>query len=670
MTLSPAHLTQLVNGSGIDAALVHRLGCWTATTPSELAALTFKDYQRRVPALVLPVHDVHGNVALSTIRPDHPRKSKKGKPIKYETPAGAHLALAVDPAHRPLLLQAAVPLLVVEGLKKKWSIDSRIQPDQPLCTLGVIGTNGWMRDGHPLPDWQAVQLQGRDVVIVYDSDATSTPEVRKARQALAQFLQQAGAHVQHIDFPALPGGKCGADDYLVSGHDLQDLLALATTTFPQPEPLITTLADYEEQETTWLWWPYLPRGAFVLLDGDPGVGKSLLTIQLAACLSRGWNLPDQQGKPTLPIGPPQRTLLITAEDSISRTIKKRCRQAGGDDTWIDLFTEWKDSDGAICPFTLQSVTMLERALSRQTYALVVIDPIQAFLGAIDMHRSNETRPVLQALTKVLERHEVAALCVRHPAKPGQGGGKAMHRGLGSIDFMAAARTALFVEEHPTDDTKALICQTKTNLERKGRTLVFSKAEGAFEWKGVSRLPAEVIAGDRRGPDPRAFLEAFCWLEEHLADGTQRPSAALEEQAKDDGVKRDTLHRVKKALNVRSIKGSDDDGTDHWSWQLPPLPVLHPPSPTPVSSVTTVTSVSSVTSDSLRESRAYVISRQDEGETEDREETGDTEETVVVPGGGGVNGAAPPCVHCQGTVFWTNTGGQPICTRCHPHAKGA
>jgi len=663
MTLSADHLQQLTEGSGIAEALVQRVGCYSATTKAQLHALKFKDYQQRVPALVFPVHDVHGQVALHQIRPDTPRINKRKKPVKYDTPEGAQLVLAVAPEHRPLLTQADVPLLVIEGLKKKWSVDSRLQPESPLCTVGLIGTWGWQRDKRPLPDWQAITLQGRRVILVYDSDAVTVKEVGQARTALMQFLRDAGAHVQHIDFPALPRGKCGADDYLVQGHTLQSLLALAHETFPDPEPIITCLADYEEAETTWRWWPYLPCGALVLLDGDPGVGKSLLTIQLAAALSRGWPLPDQQGTVTLPTGSPQRTLLITAEDSVSRTIKKRCRHAGGDDTQIDLFTEWQDSDGTIRPFTLQSVTLLAKALARQPYALVVIDPIQAFLGDIDMHRSNETRPVLQAFAKVLERYDVTALCVRHPAKPGQGGGKAIHRGLGSIDFMAAARTALFVEDHPTDDTKVLLCQTKTNIERKGRTLVFSKAEGQFTWSGVSRLPAEIIAGDRRGPDPHAFLEAFCWLEAQLAHGIPRPSADLEAQARDDGLKRDTLQRVKKALHVRSVKrGSDDDGQDLWYWHLPSLPVLTPPLPTPATSTTSTTSV---TSDSSKESDSYGVSRQGGGEEVVTEETEDTEVTVVVRGVGGGNGQAPPCWSCQGTVFWINTGGQPVCVRCHP-----
>ena len=83
-------------------------------------------------------------------------------------------------------------------------------------------------------------LRGRRVIIVYDSDAAPTKEVRGARARLATFLKDQGADVWQIDFPDLPtGAKCGADDYLVQGHSLQDLLALARETFPQPQPLVT-----------------------------------------------------------------------------------------------------------------------------------------------------------------------------------------------------------------------------------------------------------------------------------------------------------------------------------------------------------------------------------------------------------------------------------------------
>ena len=236
-TLSPAHLQQLTQGSGIAPDVITARGYYTATTPAHLEALGFAEYQRRAPALVLPVHDVQGQVAFHQIRPDTPRKNKKRKAVKYETPAHQLLTLDVHPVHRALLTRADVPLVVIEGLKKHDAVVSHLAPEHPLCPVGLIGTYGWMRDRQPLPDWQAITLQDRQVLLVYDSDVITTPEVGQARLALAMFLKGAGAQVHHIDLPALPGGKCGADDYLVAGHTLDDLLRLAQETFPRPRAI-------------------------------------------------------------------------------------------------------------------------------------------------------------------------------------------------------------------------------------------------------------------------------------------------------------------------------------------------------------------------------------------------------------------------------------------------
>ena len=154
-----------------------------------------------------------------------------------QTPEHQLLTLDVHPVHRALLTRADVPLVVIEGLKKHDAVVSHLAPEHPLCPVGLIGTYGWMRDRQPLPDWQAITLQDRQVLLVYDSDVITTPEVGQARLALATFLKGAGAQVHHIDLPALPGGKCGADDYLVAGHTLDDLLRLAQETFPRPRAI-------------------------------------------------------------------------------------------------------------------------------------------------------------------------------------------------------------------------------------------------------------------------------------------------------------------------------------------------------------------------------------------------------------------------------------------------
>src|SRR5689334_3710710 len=100
-TLSPEHLQMLTKGSGISEEVIKERGYYTATTKGQLEALGFADFQRCAPALVLPVHDVHGNVHLHQIRPDTPRKNKRGRSLKYDTPHNSHIVLDVLPTHRP-----------------------------------------------------------------------------------------------------------------------------------------------------------------------------------------------------------------------------------------------------------------------------------------------------------------------------------------------------------------------------------------------------------------------------------------------------------------------------------------------------------------------------------------------------------------------------------------
>lgn len=358
---------------------------------------------------------------------------------------------------------------------------------------------------------------------------------------------------------------------------------------PHGTPLIVTFDGLADEGTEWLWWPYLPLGGLVMLDGDPGLGKSLLSTTLAAVLSRGWPLPDQHGALTLPVGSPADTLILSAEDSLTRTIKRRLAQAQADLTRVHALTGWTDAAGAKQWFTLQQIPVLEEALlGLPATRLIIIDPIQAYLGPIDMHRSNETRPLLTALSDIAERHRLCICCVRHPSKPGQGSAKAMHRGLGSVDFIGAARSGLFVEAHPVDETKVLLAQMKNNLDRLGRTQVFSKDEGIFGWAGVTRMSVETLAGSGRGPDQQVFLEAFCWLEQRLEGGRAWYGVDIEEEMSSEGYKSQLIRRVKKALGVVSKKSPD--GT--WTWRLPDLPLLSPPTTDLPASPTSSTSLTS------------------------------------------------------------------------------
>lgn len=363
------------------------------------------------------------------------------------------------------------------------------------------------------------------------------------------------------------------------------------TITPTRRHAVTTMSEVDAEPIAWLWWPYLAVGKIAMLDGDPGIGKSLLMTQLAASLSRGYPLPDQQGKLTLPTGSPQPTLLLSTEDGLRDTLKPRLVAADADCRKVHVLTGWFDPKDALHAFTLEHLDVLTDALREYQPRLVVIDPIQAYLGKMDMHRANETRPLLTALAGLAAHHRCAVVCLRHPSKPGQGAsGKAIHRGLGSVDFIATARTGLFVEQHPVDPGKVLLSQDKSNIGVYGRTQLFSKYEGQFLWCGVTRLTVEMYAGNKRGPDPMAFVEAFCWLEQRLEGGLAWASADIEEEMLTDGYKKDTIRKAKKALGVVSKQTPTG-----WTWRLEPLSLIPPPStvtvPSTLTALTTVTTLS-------------------------------------------------------------------------------
>ena len=422
-------------------------------------------------------------------------------------------------------------------------------------------------------------------------------------------------------FKGLGGNPFDLEKAVDTLIDLATAEQLQSSILPEHRPCLTTLDSVTTESIEWLWWPYLALGKLAILDGDPGVGKSLLTLTLAACLSQGWALPDQQGKLTLPIGHSGTTLLLSAEDGLADTIKPRLEAAGADCQRIVALTGWQSADPESTqelPFTLQHMVLLASVLRSIQPRLVIIDPIQAYLGGrIDINRANETRPLLAALAHLATLHHCAILLIRHPAKGGQG--HAITRGLGSIDFMGAARSGLFVEQQPGRPDAALLCQTKNNLGPLGRTQRFTRGQEGFTWAGVSRITAETLAGGDRGPEPDVFLETFFWLEQRLEGGMAWSAKDMLAEAELVGYSKKMLYKAKKALVV--ISRQTQDG---WTWRLPSL------SPTtPVSGVYDVTGVTGISgeSDVIRDAAVPIEGQQPA--TPDIPKTPDIPDTPLV-----------------------------------------
>lgn len=233
-SLVPRHRSMLLEGSAIAPEVVEARGYRTIGSETELEVLGFGRAQRNTPGLLIPLHGPSGDVVLHQFRPDEPR-TKHGKPVKYETPSGARMALDVHPMARDRLGDPSVPLFVTEGIKKGDALVSR-----GLCAVALVGVWNWRGTNAKggkvaLPEWEDVALNSRRVHVVFDSDVMTKPEARAALSRLKAFLESRGAEVALIYLPATEdGGKQGVDDYLAAGRSMDELLALSTTELRDP----------------------------------------------------------------------------------------------------------------------------------------------------------------------------------------------------------------------------------------------------------------------------------------------------------------------------------------------------------------------------------------------------------------------------------------------------
>jgi AAA domain len=338
-----------------------------------------------------------------------------------------------------------------------------------------------------------------------------------------------------------------------------------TTRVQGPRPVIVHADQVKAQPILWLWPPYIPRSMLVLLDGDPGLGKGLMLVQVATNLSKCLPFLDQLGKPTIfpDVDGPQTTLILTAEESLSHVMIPRLERAGADLRHIKFLTGWLGPEDEEHAFDLQHLPVLIQAIKELKPVLVILDPLVAYLGDIDMHRSSQTRPLMAALKTIAERYVCTILGVRHPAKIDQGG-RLMYRGQGNMDLIGAARSGLWVQPHPAHpETQTIMIQSKTNVGKLGRTVVFSRDQGEFAWKSVSRLTEAMVTG--KGPDPWATLEAFFWLEEYMRPGIACKASDVEKAATEKEIGKKPLERAKKWLGIYSTQV-----TGGWIWTLPPL----------------------------------------------------------------------------------------------------
>jgi len=322
-------------------------------------------------------------------------------------------------------------------------------------------------------------------------------------------------------------------------------------------PIMVRVSDVQREEVSWLWKDRIPRGKLTILEGDPGEGKSFLSQAIATAITRGFGLPGEEEKRE-----PETVLIMSAEDGLADTIRPRLEAMGAAIGRVVALRGLTDEEGKDRPLTLADLDVIEKAIVEHHPALVIVDPIIAYVAGKDTHKANEVRSLLAPLAALAERHKTAILAIRHLNK---GIGKASYRGQGSIDFLAACRSAFLVGEDPENPGQKVFCHIKANLGPKTSSLTYTINDGRFQWGEETTLTAEQILAVPVEAEERSKLdEAKEFLQDILKSGPVA-SSEVEKGAKGAGVAPATLKRAKTVLRVRARKASFGAG---WLWELP------------------------------------------------------------------------------------------------------
>ena len=399
----------------------------------------------------------------------------------------------------------------------------------------------------------------------------------KASERLAAYIASphatpAGIATHAADLAAdLTAYTAVADDMEAAGAD--DMEAAGATL----RPLGVLLSEVEPEAVQWLWPGYIPLGKVTALDGDPGLGKSTITTQWAACVTQGLPWPD--GSCCAPGG----VVLLSAEDDDADTIRPRLDAAGADVSKVYHLTGVSGCDDEGKPterdvYLPGDLPVLEAAIKTMEARLVIIDPLMAFLsGDVNSHRDQDVRGALRPMAALASRTGAAIVLVRHLNKATIA--NAMYRGGGSIGIIGAARSGLIVAPDPDDPAsgtpngRRVLAVLKINVAAGAPALTYrvvgaTNGVGVIEWGGASSRTANELMAQANSDEERTErTDAAEFLREALAQGERR-SSDVQKEATALGISSRTLTRARKAVGVQSRREGGVAGAGEWFLSLP------------------------------------------------------------------------------------------------------
>ncbi|MDB5327429.1 MAG: hypothetical protein JWM57_2998 [Phycisphaerales bacterium] len=432
--------------------------------------------------------------------------------------------------------------------------------------LGVIAlTSAFGSESATKSDWRP--LAGREVVVLADQDEAGSGYARDVAGVLLKLTPPAKVRIVNL---AHPDGETPSGFDVVDWIDAQDarapddlrddLFRLAAAAPIERRPPIAKLVcmdSIQEREVNWLWPNRIASGKVNALLGDPGCGKSMLTMDLAARVSSGGEWPDGTGRCRR-----GSVILMSAEDDPEDTIKPRLLKAGADCSRIHILPTLV-RDGREQSVTLRDLDAIRDALETVGDArLLVIDPINNYVAGVDAHKDAEVRQLLTPLVQLAAEFDVAVVIVTHLNKGG--GTNAVYRAMGSLAFVALSRTAWLFSKDPDSKSRRTLVAVKTNITADQNGLACSIVDGAIHWEtgSVEMTASETLVANEI---PRTKTgAAIPWLKTLLSDGPL-PQTEIEAAGAKSGLSPWSIRKARENLKIVTSK---DGFSGPWTWALP------------------------------------------------------------------------------------------------------
>lgn len=530
--------------------------------------------------------DENGAPLYWKLRAKHPDGRKWIRPMHFNG-RGYHFGEPKFNSGKPLY---ALHRIVANPEAPVWIVEGEQKADA-LNRLGLVATTSGGAASAGAADWGP--LQERPAVIWPDHDEAG----RRYGATVAATLTRMGCTVTLIDTEELGLPESGdAIDWLrthphataaniealssCAAQSLRDANVVTTSPVHDEDAnvdqlLCTRAADLAPQSIQWLWPHRIALGKVTLLIGDPGLGKSLLTVGLAAHVTNGrpWpvdSAPCEKGD----------VIFLSAEDDAADTIRPRLDAAGADVRRVYIVHGVREVDRSTGK-PIRRMVSLKRDLETVEHWLVnlpecrllVIDPVSAYLDGTDSHKNAEVRGVLAPLAELAKRRRIAVVCVTHLNKGG--GTNAMYRAMGSVAFVAAARCAYLVTADEENASRRLVLPVKNNLAADSTGVAFTIIAQpvpecgeipAVAWDSeVVTITADVALSRVTAPEERgATNDAMDFLRELLADGPLA-SRQVRSDAEGAGHSWATIRVAQKRLGIKAHKLGMRGG---WMWALP------------------------------------------------------------------------------------------------------